>query len=63
MSDNEEWRCVVCFALPPALIAGAVFASVVCKLQSRFTSTPRVRIRSTYCGVERKSRLLTLDPQ
>ena len=46
MSVNEYQR-VVCFALPPTSIAVAGFASTVCKLQSRFTNMPRVRIRST----------------
>ena len=46
MSMNEYQR-VVCFALPPTSIAVAGFASTVCKLQSRFTNMPRVRIRST----------------
>ena len=45
MSMNEYQR-VVCFALPPTSIAIAGFASTVCKLQSRFTNTPGVRIRS-----------------
>ena len=56
MSVNENQR-VVCFVLPPRSIAVARFASMVCKLQSRFTNTPRVRIErrsetiinSTYC--------------
>ena len=46
MSVNEYQR-VVCFALSPTSIAVAGFASTVCKLQSRFTNMPRVRIRST----------------
>ena len=46
MSMNEYQR-VVCFALPPSSIAVAGFASTVCKLQSRFTNMPSVRIRST----------------
>ena len=46
MSMNEYQR-VVCFALPPTSIAVAGLASTVCKLQSRFTNMPRVRIRST----------------
>ena len=46
MSMNEYQR-VVCFALPLTSIAVAGFASTVCKLQSRFTNMPRVRIRST----------------
>ena len=46
MSMNEYQR-VVCFALPPTSIAVAGFTSTVCKLQSKFTNMPRVRIRST----------------
>ena len=46
MSMNEYQR-VVCFALPLTSIAVAGFASMVCKLQSRLTNMPRVRIRST----------------
>ena len=46
MSMNEYQR-VVCVALSPTSIAVAGFASTVCKLQSRFTNMPRVRIRST----------------
>ena len=46
MSMNEYQR-VVYFALPPTSIAVAGFTSMVCKLQSRFTNMPRVRIRST----------------
>ena len=44
MSMNEYQR-IVCFALPPVSITVAGFASTVCKLQSRFTNTPGVRIR------------------
>ena len=36
---------VVCFALLPASIPDAGFASAVCKLQSRFTNMPCIRIR------------------
>ena len=43
MSMNEYQR-VVCFALSLTL---ASLRSTVCKLQSRFTNMPRVRIRST----------------
>ena len=46
MSMNEYQR-VVCFALSPTSIAVAGFVSMVCKWQSRFTNTPRVRIRLT----------------
>ena len=41
MSMNE-YQCVVCFALPPTSIAVAGFAgfaSMVCKLQLRFTTS------------------------
>ena len=44
MSMNEYQR-VVCFALLPTSIAVAGFASTVCKLQSRVTNTPLIRIR------------------
>ena len=46
MSMNE-FRRVVCFALPPTSIVVAGFALAVCKLQSRFTNTVRIRIRYT----------------
>ena len=42
-----EYQYVVCFALSLTSIAVAGFASTVCKLQSRFTNMPCVRIRST----------------
>ena len=41
----NKYQRVVCFALPPTSIAVAGFASKVCKLQSRFTNMPRIRIR------------------
>ena len=44
MSMNEYQR-VVCFELPPTSITEAGFASTICKLQSRFINTPRIRIR------------------
>ena len=46
MSMNE-YQHAVCFALSSTSIAVAGFALTVCKLQSRFTNTPCVRIRST----------------
>ena len=44
-ADLDIRRCVVSFALPLTSIVVAGFDSTVCKLQSRFTNTPRVRIR------------------
>ena len=41
----NEYQRVVCFAMSPTSIDVAGFALMVCKLQSRFTNTPRVRIR------------------
>ena len=46
MSMNKCQR-VVCFALPPTSIAVAGFASMVCKLQSRFTNTPSLKNQIT----------------
>ena len=43
--SRNEYQGVVCFTLSPTSIAVAGFASTVCKLQSRFTNTPRIRIR------------------